>query len=108
MRLNLILLLCAVAAALGQSEDGKHTNQTPGKTFIPIVLHLIILCVKILFVENDLKTSQKQSAKLQNLISSMISFNPTLNAPGKCGEHSRLARDAARNLEVWALKSTFP
>jgi len=35
----------------------------------------------------------------------MISFNPTLNAPGKCGEQSRLAEDAARNLEVWALES---
>jgi hypothetical protein len=37
----------------------------------------------------------------------MISFNPTLNAPGKCGEQSRLAEDAARNLEVWALESTL-
>jgi len=56
-------------------------------------------------LSTDEPQANKYSAKFKNLMTSMLSFNPTVNAPGKCGEHSRIARDAANQLELWALQS---
>ncbi|XP_059483619.1 nose resistant to fluoxetine protein 6 isoform X2 [Neocloeon triangulifer] len=47
---------------------------------------------------------RRYSPNFQNLLHSMTSFNPTFNASGKCGEHSRIAKAAANNLELWALQ----
>ncbi|XP_065345573.1 nose resistant to fluoxetine protein 6-like isoform X1 [Cloeon dipterum] len=88
-----ILLLVCIVAAHGQQSVVQLDDQGVDFQFQERVQQQSVLSAKSRF-----------SSQFTNIVDSLTSFNPTLNAPGKCGEYSKLAKQAAGNLELWALQ----